>query len=43
MCTIPSGDSASHTAFTRHAADAMVPASPQPFTPSGFTGDGVTV
>ena len=43
MWVIPSGASASHTAFTRHAAEAMVPASPIPLTPSGLTGEGVTV
>src|ERR1043166_4962002 len=38
----PSGASASPPAFTRHAAEAMVPASPIPLTPSGLTGDGVS-
>src|SRR6185295_9915269 len=40
---IPKGSSASHTALTTQAADAIVPASPTPFTPSGLTGEGVTV
>ena len=43
MCSIPKGASASQTAFTRQAAEPIVPASPQPLTPSGFTGEGVTV
>jgi hypothetical protein len=43
MCRTPSGESASQTAFTMHGVEAIVPASPTPFTPIGFTGDGVTV
>ena len=43
MWVTPRGASASHTAFTRVGTDAMVPVSPTPFTPRGFTGDGVTV
>ena len=39
----PSGDSASTTEFTTAGEQPMVPASPTPFTPSGFTGDGVIV
>ena len=42
-CTIPSGDSASITAFTTAGVDAIVPVSPAPFTPSGFTSVGVSV
>src|SRR5207249_11693345 len=37
----PRGESASQTAFTMHGVEASVPASPTPFTPMGFTGDGV--
>ena len=37
MWLMPSGASASHTAFTTRGADAIVPASPIPFTPSGLT------
>ena len=40
---MPSGDSASTAAFTTAGVAAIVPASPMPFTPSGLTGDGVTV
>src|SRR5436853_330757 len=43
MCLMPSGDRASHTAFTMQGVEAIVPASPTPFTPIGFTGVGVTV
>src|SRR5438132_6313992 len=43
MWRTPNGDSASQTAFTMHGVEASVPASPTPFTPMGFTGDGVTV
>jgi len=43
MLSMPNGCSASSTALTTAAAEAMVPASPHPFTPSGFTGEGVTV
>src|SRR6476469_3771297 len=32
-----------HTALTTAGDAAIVPASPIPFTPSGFVGDGVTV
>src|SRR6476659_10973585 len=35
--------SASQTALTTAGVEAIVPASPMPFTPSGFVGDGVTV
>ena len=40
---IPNGESASITALATAGVAAMVPASPAPFTPSGLTGDGVTV
>src|SRR5215472_18573504 len=39
----PSGESASITEFTMAGVEPIVPASPTPFTPSGFTGDGVQV
>ena len=32
-----------HTALTTAGVAAIVPASPIPYTPSGFVGDGVTV
>ena len=34
---------ASTTEFTTAGVQPMVPASPTPYTPRGFTGDGVTV
>jgi hypothetical protein len=40
---MPSGESASATAFATAAAEPIVPASPAPLTPIGFTGEGVTV
>src|SRR5215831_924617 len=40
---IPSGASASITAFTTAGVEAIVPVSPAPFTPSGLTSVGVTV
>ena len=43
MCAMPNGWSASITALAIAAGDAIAPASPTPFTPSGLTGDGVTV
>src|ERR1700730_1179175 len=43
MWRMPRGESASQTALTTQGVDAMVPASPTPFTPIGLTGDGVTV
>src|SRR5215813_9751349 len=43
ICVTPNGESASTTAFTTAGVDPMVPASPTPLTPSGLTGDGVTV
>src|SRR5207244_3904189 len=43
MCVMPSGDSASTIALTTAGVDPIVPASPTPLTPIGFTGDGVTV
>src|SRR5207247_11069720 len=43
MWETPRGASASHTAFTSVGTEAIVPVSPTPLTPSGFTGDGVTV
>ncbi len=39
----PEGESASTTAFMTAGGEPMVPASPTPFTPIGFEGDGVTV
>ena len=39
----PNGSSASMTALYTVHVDAIVPASPMPFTPSGWCGDGVTV
>jgi hypothetical protein len=39
----PSGTSASATALTTAGGEAIVPASPMPFTPIGFVVDGVTV
>src|SRR6266481_6009935 len=43
MCFTPNGASASTTEFTTAGEQPIVPASPTPFTPSGFTGDGVIV
>src|SRR3989454_5773787 len=43
ICVMPNSASASTTAFTTAGVDPIVPASPTPLTPSGFTGDGVTV
>ena len=43
MCAIPSGASASTTAFTTAGVEAIVPVSPAPFTPSGFTSVSVSV
>src|SRR6516225_9964736 len=43
MCRTPSGARASTTEFTTAGEQPMVPASPTPLTPSGLTGDGVTV
>ena len=40
---MPKGERASLTALATAAVEAMVPASPAPFTPNGFTGDGVQV
>src|SRR2546421_6159480 len=42
-CFTPYGDSASTIAFTIAGVAPIVPASPTPFTPSGFTGEGVSV
>src|ERR1051325_546939 len=42
-CVTPYGDNASTTAFTIAGVAPIVPASPTPFTPSGFTGEGVSV
>src|SRR5207244_13052795 len=39
---IPSGDSASMTAFAIAGVEPIVPASPTPFTPSGFEDEGVS-
>src|SRR5262249_26320905 len=43
MFVTPNGASASTTAFTTAGVEPIVPASPTPLTPRGFTGDGVTV
>src|SRR5690606_30521557 len=43
MCLTPSGRNASTTALTIVWAEAIVPASPMPFTPSGLASLGVTV
>ena len=43
MSVTPRGASASTTAFITAGVAAIVPASPMPFTPSGFDGLGVTV
>ena len=43
MCRTPRWLNASTTEFTTAGEQPMVPASPTPFTPSGFTGDGVVV
>src|SRR5262249_14730144 len=43
MCVIPNGESASTMALTTAGVDPIVPASPTPLMPSGFTGEGVTV
>jgi hypothetical protein len=37
---MPSGRSASMTAFATAGKAPVVPASPAPFTPSGFVGEG---
>src|SRR5690606_12326588 len=42
-CFTPNRDRASTTAFTNAGVEAMVPVSPAPLTPSGLTGDGVSV
>src|SRR6185295_12256693 len=42
-CRMPKGDNASTIAFTIAGVAPIVPASPTPFTPSGLTGDGVSV
>ena len=43
ICRTPKGLSASTTALTMHGVDPIVPASPTPLTPIGFTGEGVMV
>src|SRR5260370_10575103 len=43
MWRTPSGESASTTELTTAGEQPMVPASPTPLTPSGFTGEGVHV
>src|SRR4051812_14013197 len=43
MSRMPNGCSASMTAFMTAGVDAMVPASPMPFTPIGLVGLGVVV
>ena len=40
---MPSGASASTTAFTTAGVDAIVPVSPAPLTPSGLMSVGVSV
>ena len=40
---MPKGERASITALATAGVEAMVPASPAPFTPNGLTGEGVTV
>src|ERR1700704_6164831 len=42
-CFTPNGASASTIAPTIAGVAPIVPASPTPFTPSGFTGEGVSV
>src|SRR5215813_9732870 len=42
-CRTPKGDNASTIAFTIAGVAPIVPASPTPLTPSGFTGVGVSV
>src|SRR5438045_7631009 len=42
-CRTPNGASASTIAPTTAGVAPIVPASPTPLTPSGFTGDGVSV
>ena len=42
-CRTPRWLSASTTELTTAGEQPMVPASPTPFTPSGFTGEGVVV
>src|SRR5262249_30583933 len=43
MWVTPNGESASTFPFTTPGVPPTVPASPTPFTPNGFTGDGVIV
>src|SRR3990172_13222445 len=43
MSSTPRCDSASTMELTTAGGDAIVPASPMPFTPSGFVLDGVSV
>src|SRR5262245_35319417 len=43
ICVTPKGASASTTALTMAAVEPMVPASPMPLIPSGFTDVGVSV
>ena len=43
IAVMPRGASASTMAFITAAAEPIVPASPMPLTPMGFTGLGVTV
>src|SRR5437867_3462897 len=42
-CFTPYGDNASTMALTIAGVAPIVPASPTPLTPSGFTGEGVSV
>src|SRR5581483_5528421 len=43
MWRMPNGERASTTAETRAGVAPIVPASPTPFAPNGFTGEGVSV
>src|SRR5712691_11744584 len=42
-CVTPSGASASMTALTTADVEPIAPASPQPLTPNGLTGEGVSI
>src|SRR3954453_8783307 len=43
ICRTPRWATASTTAFCTAGVAPMVPASPMPFTPRGFSGDGVAI
>ncbi len=43
MCLTPRWDTASTTAFWIAGVEPIVPASPMPFTPSGFRSVGVSL